>query len=359
MRAAMKSLQFQNVVLALLLTIAVGWLLVVGRAILLPIVTATLIVYLMLAATEGLARLPLLKLLPETVLRFLVLVGFSLAFVFLSFLIGATVREIAAVSPTYEANLDQLLARIAQQFSLDKQEIWNEIRAMTIERIDISRIFLSLLGGFTQVGTTVFVVVLYAAFIMAERHALQRKILSISNDPERARRTIQMLEDINRRISDYLTVKTVINIVLGALSWIVLWALGVDFALFWAVMIGLLNYIPYIGSYIGVAFPVVLSVAQFGSLSLSIVLAALLVTAQVIMGNVVEPRLIGRQLNLSPLVVLISLSLWSAFWGIPGAILAIPLTAILSIVLASFPQTRFLAMLLAERVESRPRAGGE
>jgi len=99
----------------------------------------------------------------------------------------------------------------------------------------------------------------------------------------------------------------------------------------------------------GVMFPVILSVAQFGSIQTTLVLAGLLTAAQTYVGNVLEPRMIGHQLNLSPFVVLLALSVWTAIWGIPGAILAVPLTAVMVIVFGSFEQTRFLAILLAQR----------
>ena len=121
----------------------------------------------------------------------------------------------------------------------------------------------------------------------------------------------------------------------------------------------LFNYIPYVGlDHRGAALPVLLSLAQFGSLGTTAVLGALLIAAQTYVGNILEPRVIGRQLNLSPFVVLVALSVWTAIWGLPGAILAIPLTAMLAIICDAFGPTRFVAVLLADKVEPRPRIGG-
>jgi predicted PurR-regulated permease PerM len=142
-------------------------------------------------------------------------------------------------------------------------------------------------------------------------------------------------------------VKTLINVILAATSFVILWAMGVDFAVFWAVVIGLFNYIPYVGSIVGVMLPVVLSLAQFASPGTTALLAGLLIAAQTYVGNLLEPRLIGRQLNLSPFVVLVALSVWSAMWGLPGAILAIPMTSMLVIICGAFAPTRFVAVLLA------------
>ena len=87
--------------------------------------------------------------------------------------------------------------------------------------------------------------------------------------------------------------------------------------------------------------------AQFGSLGTTAVLGGLLIAAQAYVANVLEPRMIGRQLNISPFVVLLSLAVWSTLWGLPGALLAIPLTAMVAIICNAFPSTRFVAALLA------------
>jgi predicted PurR-regulated permease PerM len=117
--------------------------------------------------------------------------------------------------------------------------------------------------------------------------------------------------------------------------------------LFWAVLIAFLNYIPYIGSLIGVIFPVLLSLAQFGTLGMAGVVLISLTAAQVLVGAYLEPRMMGRAFNLSPLAVLLALAFWSALWGLPGALLAVPMTASLVLVLAEIQATRPVAILLS------------
>jgi predicted PurR-regulated permease PerM len=349
---ALKNAPFLNLVLAVILVIAVGWLLAVGRPIILPIVTALISVYIMLSASRALGRLPLLGRAPPFLLRALVLVGFSLAIFGLAVVVAGTVRDIAAALPRYQANIDAMVAALAQRFDLEAQRVWAEIRAVTLERIDLQRVVLGALGGFTSVGVTVFLVVIYAGFLLGERGTFPAKVSAALSDPESAARALRVITDINAQISQYLAVKTLINLILGALSFSILWLLDVDFALFWAITIALLNYIPYVGSYLGVAFPVILSLGQFASLQTTLLLLALLVAVQTWVGNVLEPRWIGRQLNMSPFVVLVALSIWGALWGIPGAILAIPMTSILIIVTSNFAATRFIAVLLSERGET-------
>jgi predicted PurR-regulated permease PerM len=352
-----KNAPFLNLVLAVVLLLAIGWLLLVGRQILLPIVTAVIAVYIMLSASEALARLPVLRSLPRILLRALVLGAFTVAILVLAVVVASTVRDIVAVLPTYQANLNALLESLAARFDVEAQEVWSEVRAVTLDRIDFQWLLLTALSGFTSVGITVFLVVIYAGFLMAERGTFPLKVSAALGDEARSAKALRVITDINAQISQYLAVKTLINLILGTLSFSILWALDVDFALFWAIAIALLNYIPYVGSYIGVAFPVILSLGQFASLQTTLVLLGLLVAAQVWVGNVLEPRWIGRQLNMSPFVVLVALSVWGTLWGVPGAILAVPMTSILIIVTSNFEATRFVAVMLSERAETPPPPG--
>jgi predicted PurR-regulated permease PerM len=125
-------------------------------------------------------------------------------------------------------------------------------------------------------------------------------------------------------------------------------AFGLEFAVFWAIIIALLNYIPYIGSFIGVAFPIAMAILQFDGAENVLALLVALVTAQVVMGNVIEPQVMGNSLNLSPYVILVSLTAWSALWGVSGAIVSVPITAVMVIVLSEFSSTRPIAVLLSK-----------
>ena len=320
----MKSNPLLNLALALFIMLAIGWLLIIGRPIILPIVIALITVYVMVSASNAMQRYPVLDKLPLPLLRFSLLTVFATAILSLAAITAATVREIATEVSTYEANIDAMLDGVAARFELDKQEIWDELRKVTIDAFDLNDILLGFLGGFTNLGATIFLVVIYAAFLMSERSTFDAKIVAAFDNSEKAAKVQSVIREINLRISDYLAIKTLINLMLGVTSFVVLWVHGVDFALFWAMVIGLLNYIPYIGSYFGVFFPVVLSLAQFGSIGVTLSLTVFLTAAQMVFGNYVEPRMVGRQVNLSPMVVLVALSVWMALWGIPGAMLAVP-----------------------------------
>ena len=316
-----------------------------------PIATAVIAVYVMVSASNALHRVPLFRPLPLGLVRAALLATFVGVLLSLAVMTAATVRQMSDVMPVYEENIDVMLEGFAARYGLDRQTLWDELRAVTIDAFDLHQLLLVLLGGFTNIGAVIFLIVVYAIFLMSERAGFDAKLAAAFDTRARTEQVLHVIRQINRRVSDYLAIKTLINVILAALSFVVLWLHGIDFALFWAVVIGLMNYIPYVGSYIGVFFPVVLSVAQFASLPVTLSLTVFLTGAQMIMGNYVEPRWVGRHVNLSPTVVLVALSVWTALWGIPGAILAVPMTSVMAIILGSFPETRWVAILLADKVE--------
>lgn len=353
-----EQIRFVIVVLAVVLAFVVGTLLVLGRSLLVPIFTAVITVYVLVSAAEALGRLPVIGRLPSPVRRILVLLCFTLAFFGLGLVAASTIDQLIDVAPSYRDNIENIIARVTGALGVGEHATWEDIRRLTIDRIDVQALVTGLLGSVTSLGGSLFLIVVYAGFLMAERDAFARKFRAAFPAGAGADQASHMLADINQKIADYLAVKTLVNVIGGVISYVVMLSVGLDFALFWATLIALLNYIPYIGSLVAVALPLILSLAQFGSIETTLVLAALLIGAQLVSDNLVEPRLIGRQLDLSPFVVLVALSFWSAIWGLSGAILAIPLTSMLAIIFSGFPATRFISIFLAghapEGAETRP-----
>ena len=113
---------------------------------------------------------------------------------------------------------------------------------------------------------------------------------------------------------------------------------GLEFAVLWAVLTAFLNFVPYIGSVLGVVFPVLMAIVQFEDFGTILWMLLALTAVQFVIGNFLDPYVMGNSLNLSPFAILISLAVWSELWGIPGAFLAVPITAIMTIVFSEFPR---------------------
>lgn len=346
----MRNAPYLNLVLTVALGIMLGWLLIVGKTLLLPIFAAIISLYLLVTSGAALAKLPGLSKLPNLVLRLLVLVAFFVIIIACAIVVVMTGNQIVALLPAYEDNLRNLIIELAGFVGADPQQLWSMIVEGAQNIVDMSTFSVAMFGGFLNWGTTISLVVIYTVFLFGEHTGFAAKLAAAFGDPARSEKVLKALTDMNSQIGDYLVIKSLINVILGVLSYAILLLMGVDFALFWAIVIALLNYVPYVGSLLGVLFPVALSVVQFGSLFETTILLVLLVTAQTWVGNMLEPRMIGRQLNLSPFVIIVSLSFWAAIWGIPGAILAIPMTSIIVIVLSNFEPTRPYAILMSERI---------
>jgi predicted PurR-regulated permease PerM len=148
-------------------------------------------------------------------------------------------------------------------------------------------------------------------------------------------------------------VQTVLSILITALTYVTLLLIGLPNAAFWSFLIFFLNYIPTIGSIFAVILPTLASLVVWTDVT-HVALVALGVGGwQFVVGNVIQPRMMGESLNLSALVVLLTLALWGSIWGIAGAFLAAPLTVMIMLVLNQFPSTRWLAILLS--ADGRPQ----
>lgn len=327
--------------------IMIGWLLWIGKPILLPVLAAIIAIYVLSEATTVLAKQPILRRAPGWLLRVIVLAGFTVALSMLAVFVTISLAGVVEVIPGYESNIDALVQRVATMVGVEGEPTWQVVRDATIGQVNTAAWIATILNNLRGFGGTLFFIVLYASFLFAERIQFATKFDLALKNLEKREQAIDLIHRINERVGTYLLVKTLINIILGVLSYGVLWAIGIEFAPFWAILIAVLNYIPYVGSLIAVAFPVLLSLAQFGTLGMAAITLVTLTFLQTYVASFLEPRLMGRTFNLSPLVVLLALAFWTALWGLPGAILAVPLTASLVIVLAEIQATRPFAIMLS------------
>jgi predicted PurR-regulated permease PerM len=163
---------------------------------------------------------------------------------------------------------------------------------------------------------------------------------------ERGQEIMRIAGSINAAVSKYLAVKTFTSFLTALLSVLVLAAFGVKYAVLWAILTFFANFIPYIGSMVAVALPIAMSFVQFpDALYKPIVVLVLLTLVQQLIGSVIEPRLIGKKLGVSPLIILLSLAFWGMLWGIPGMILSAPLVVSIKIILENIEYTRSIARL--------------
>ena len=326
------------------------YLLVVGQSILVPLVLAIFITYLLKALAHGLEKIRIGgKTLPSS----LALAGsIFILIIFIAVLVqlvAGNVNAIVDAAPIYQEKLQALFLDLRSSL-----ELWFG-STVTIadlnERIDFQDTVLRLVGALQSIASNTFQIFLYVAFLLLESRTIDLKIKAFASTVEREIAIKSTLSAIGRNIEMYIWIKTAMSLLVAGLSYVILLMAGVDFAAFWALLIFIFNYIPYIGSVVAVTFPVVLSILPFGSLGLTGLVLAGLMAAQIIVGNMVEPRITGTSLNLSPVIIVLALSVWGSIWGVTGMILSVPIMVMAMIVLAQFPRTKALAVLMSQSGE--------
>ena len=340
--------RFQSLVSGAVLAVVIGWVLHIGKEVFVPIIFGALVVYVIVGLTRLLGRIPVIgRILPPRLRSALSVVVIAWGLVAIANLILANKDSVLALAPQYQESLLAVIQRGAVLLHIETEPTWTTLRRDLFGQISLQPLIGSMVASVSAVAVTVIVVLLYASFLLIEQRSFDAKIAALSSDPRTVARVRQVTSDINSRIGSYLALKTFLSILLGLTSWIVMAFMGLEFAAFWAVLIALLNYVPYIGSFLGVLFPVTMAIVQFANPNDVLAVFLPLTALQFLIGNFLDPYVMGNSLNLSPFAILVSLAVWSALWGIPGAFLAVPITAIMAIVFSEFAGTRPIAVLLS------------
>lgn len=202
----------------------------------------------------------------------------------------------------------------------------------------------NMLSGFGSVMANLFLIILTVVFMLFEASSFPIKLHFALDDPEMR---LNQIERFLASVNNYIAIKTMVSIATGIIVSTMLWAFGLDFFLLWGVLAFLLNYIPNIGSIIAAVPAVTLAALQLGlGEAGAIGLGYMLIN--MIMGNIVEPRYLGKGLGLSTLVVFLSLIFWGWLLGTVGMLLSVPLTMIVKIAFENSPEGRWLAILLSD-----------
>jgi AI-2 transport protein TqsA len=341
--------RFQAIVHGALFALIVAWVLHVGRDVLVPLAFGVLVAYVIFGLTQFLVRVPILgRRMPVQIRTAVSVLVISSGLVGIAYLLVANAEGITAYAPKYQRSLLAGIQRVAVILRIESEPTWTTLRNDLLGQINIQRLLGSVVASVSSMVATVAVVILYAAFLMMEQRFFEEKLVQASGDPRNAARIREVTSAINQRVGAYLSVKTAINVLLAGVCWAIMALLGVQFAGLLAVLIGLLNYIPYAGSFFGVVIPVAVALGQFGEPGAVLGLLAGLTAAQIVIGNFLDPYLMGSSLNLSPFAILVSLAVWSQLWGVAGAVLAVPITSVMVIVFSEFGGTRPIAILLSK-----------
>ncbi len=316
-----------------------------GKNFFIPLVIALIAVYLIHALSRAIQHLPVLgRFLPGPVAVILSFVTIFFLGYGLFSLVADNALSVANKAPEYQARLLQIQGDLFHKFGWEQpQSVGDVFRSLNLREVftTVATSLASLLGNLT-------LIFLYSLFLLIELRYLPAKLKALFPDPHRQELVAEMLQRIDKDIQTYVGVKTLVSLITGLLSYIIMRIVGLDFAEFWALLIFVLNFIPTIGSIFSTLFPSLLALVQFEALGPILLVAIGITAVQQLMGSIIEPNIMGQSLNLSPLVVIISLILWGSLWGIVGMFLCVPITVILVIILGNFERTRWVAILLSK-----------
>ena len=286
--------------------------------------------------------------LPRAIAVVLVIVIIVVFGLIMAALVGQSMNEFSQNMPKYREQLVGEFAWVIGQLDNVNIHVNKEALISYLDpgaAMNMATNLLSSLGG---VLTNFLLILLIVVFMLFEAESVPKKIHIALDDPSMK---IKQVDKFLASVKNYLAIKTLVSIGTGLVIGIWLYVLGVDHYLLWAVLAFLFNYIPNIGSIIAAVPAVLLAFVQLGPASAGF--AALgFVVSNMVMGNVIEPRYMGRGLGLSTLVVFLSLIFWGWLLGTVGMLLSVPLTMIVKIALESSADTRWMALLLASEDDS-------
>ena len=321
-----------------------------------------LLIPLTLAAIFSISLKPLMeslekKRLPRTVAMFLVFLVLGLFFYLFGQILFTSSKPLISSLPAYKDKLTVILGGIISQLSglaetLDIRVEQIDIQTLagaTTNTADALSVFLkSFLGFLGNAG----LVLLLMLFMLSGKGNLASKI-KVAYSEDRASRIMDSLHSMATQIRKYIWVKLIMNAITGLLTSLITWILGVDFPVFWGLLAFFVCFIPSIGAVIAIGAPFILSLLQFDSFFIPVLVLILLGIVYALMGSIVEPKFMSATLNLNVLLILIALIFWGLVWGPMGMILAIPLTTIIKIIFSNVHALKPISILMGDKIDGK------
>ena len=320
-------------------------LLWIGSSIFVPLLVATFFWYL-INATATYYR----KIFPREPHHHGVVIFFDITshvlsiatYIGLIYLFATRVRpmfgEILPAIPEIQDKLNDTWQYIDKTFGLDI----SGVAMPSIEKI------VSLVGtSVAKLATSMGMVIVYMLFMFVEQSTFHKKLAELFPNKTQHKKMRFILSSIDENMKKYLFMKTLVSGLTAVISYIWMYMLGLEFAGIWAFAIFILSYIPTIGAIIGCAMPILFAILMGATLNELVLISLGLIGLQLLFGNIIEPKLTGKTLNLSTLAILINLVFWGLIWGVAGMFFSVPLLVATFIITAQFDSTRWVAILLS------------
>ncbi len=216
---------------------------------------------------------------------------------------------------------------------------------------NLSRVAANIGSSAAGIAATMGMVLVYIFFMFIEQSTFTKKLDAMFPNKVRSKKMRYILNSIDENMKKYMFMKTLVSAVTAMLSYFWLHYLGIEFAGVWAFVVFVTNYIPTFGAIVACSLPIIFSLITSNTLHTPLLVATGLIGLQIVFGNILEPKLTGKTLNLSTLAILINMVFWGMLWGVAGMFFSVPLLVATFIITAQFDSTRWVAVLLSANGE--------
>jgi AI-2 transport protein TqsA len=260
------------------------------------------------------------------------------------YILAQGAARMVAQGPELIRRVDEIVQLAGQGLHLKKAI---NLAALT-GQVNVPHLAGSVLGSVQSVFSALLLIVTYFGFLLAGRSRMRRLITNLSSTSGGKESIKAAVDYIEADIETYIWVQTVTGVMIAAASAAVMFAVGLDNAWFWTILLFLLCFIPMIGVTVGSIVPALFALLQFASWWQAAVIFGGIQVVAFVVGNFIYPRLQAQTQNINPIATLLALSFWGFLWGLTGAFLAVPMTLMVMMVCAYFEQTRWVAVLLSD-----------
>lgn len=278
----------------------------------------------------------------------IVVIAITVIITLFAILLGNTATQFEAALPGYQARLDELTAAAttwaaSKGIRLDETGIFNTLDPAAV--MDFAN---NMVVGIGNALSNIFLIMFTVMFMLIEAAGFPRKVAAIEGHDSES--TLKRLAEVVESVKSYVVAKAVISLATGILVWLGLALVGLDFAPLWGFLAFLLNFVPNIGSIIAAVPAVLLAMLQLEP-AMVLAVIGIFIAANMVMGSLIEPMLMGQRVGLSTLSVFLSLVFWGWMFGAVGMLLSVPLSMVVKFAAQTHPQTQWIAVLLSPAPE--------
>lgn len=327
----------------LILSILFIFIMYFGQFILLPLSLALFVFIIVKSLSEKLLfyvnkylKLQLGELI-STLLMFSIISFFTY---FISIIFKFNILNVIDNSFFYQKNIEKI-------FQYSPTQYFNEVIPLenVLNSLNFVNLLSTILNGFTNFAGNFAFILIFFIFIIAEKESFLKKIQSITE-----KKNIKIIQKINNDIFNYFQLKSLTSFYTALLTFLSLEIIGNDLAPSFAILSFLFNFIPFLGSIISIILPSIFAIIQFVDFYQPIATLIVLVLVQIFIGNFLEPKLMGKTLNISPLVMIIFLAVMGKIWGIAGMFLSVPFLVVLLIIMRNIKSLKNIAIFLSDKI---------